>query len=70
MDMNTYNLTVTSKLYKKDYRVRAVSLSEASKQARVKFVKEFKDFTDVKVSLQPSDLKNHIDEIFNAIMKA
>lgn len=68
MNLNVYKLIVTSDLYKTHYIIRAKNLQEASKQAKVKFAKSYKVFGDnVKISLDPSDLSNHIDEILNKL---
>lgn len=68
MNLNVYKLIVTSDLYKTHYMIRAKNLQEASKQAKVKFAKSYKVFGDnVKISLDPSDLSNHIDEILNKL---
>ena len=68
MNFNVYKLVVTSDLYKTNYVIRAKNLSEASKLARVKFAKSYKVFGDsVKISLDPTDLKNHIDEILDKL---
>ena len=68
MNFNVYKLVVTSDLYKTNYVIRAKNLSEASKLAKVKFAKSYKVFGDnVKISLDPTDLKNHIDEILDKL---
>lgn len=68
MNFNIYKLIATSDLYKTNYVIRAKNLSEASKLARVKFAKSYKVFGDsVKISLDPTDLKNHIDEILDKL---
>lgn len=68
MNFNVYKLVVTSDLYETNYVIRAKNLSEASKLARVKFAKSYKVFGDsVKISLDPTDLKNHIDEILSKL---
>lgn len=68
MNFNVYKLVVTSDLYKTNYVIRAKNLSEASKLARVKFAKSYKVFgNSVKISLDPTDLKNHIDEILSKL---
>lgn len=68
MNFNVYKLIATSDLYKTNYVIRAKNLSEASKSARVKFAKSYKVFGDsVKISLDPTDLKNHIDEILDKL---
>lgn len=68
MNFNVYKLIATSDLYKTNYVIRAKDLSEASKLARVKFAKSYKVFGDsVKISLDPTDLKNHIDEILDKL---
>lgn len=70
MNLNTYILIVKSDLYKTKYNIRAVNLKEASKIAKAKFARSYKVFGDkVKVSLSPDDLKNHIDEIMQALYK-
>lgn len=68
MNFNVYKLIATSDLYKTNYVIRAKNLSEASKLAKVKFAKSYKVFGDnVKISLDPTDLKNHIDEILDKL---
>lgn len=68
MDLKIYKLIAKSDLYIAKYEIRAVDLKEASKKAKVKFAKSYKVFgNNVKVSLEPSDLSNHIDEILNAL---
>ena len=70
MNLNTYTLIIKSKLYKATYNIRAINIKEASKLAKIKFSKSYKVFGDeVKVSLSPDDLKNHIDEIMQALYK-
>jgi len=70
-DLKVYKVRVTSDLYIKHYDIRAESLSDASKQARIKFGKAFNQIgSNIKVSLDPSDLKNHINEILEAFTKA
>lgn len=70
MNMKIYNLTATSDLYKTTYAIRATSLKEASKQAKVKFAKSYHVFGDnVKIGLVPADLPNHIDEILSVFHK-
>lgn len=70
-DLKIYKVRVISDLYIKHYDIRAESLSDASKQARIKFDKSFNQVgSNVKVSLDPSDLKNHINEILEAFTKA
>lgn len=64
MELKIYKLIAQSDLYKTHYVIRAKSLQDASKQAKIKFAKSYKVFGDkVKIGLQPDDLKNHIDEI-------
>lgn len=68
MDLKIYKLTAKSDLYKTNYTIRAKNLSEASKLAKVKFAKSYKVFGDsVKIGLDPTDLKNHIDEILSKL---
>ena len=70
-DLKVYKLRVKSDLYIKSYDIRAESLTEASKQAKIKFAKSFNQIgSNVKVALDPSDLKNHINEILEAFTKA
>lgn len=70
MEMKNYKLTATSDLYKTTYNIRATSLIEASKQAKVKFARSYHVFGDnVKIGLSPDDLKNHIDEIMTVLHK-
>lgn len=64
MDLQIYKLIASSTLYKQSYTIRADCLQNAAKQARVKFAQKYKVFgDDVKIGLDKSDLKNHIDEI-------
>ena len=71
MELNVYKLNVKSDLYEIYYTIRATSLQEAGKLAKVKFAKRFHVFgDDVKVSLEPNDLPNHIDEILNVLHKS
>lgn len=65
--MVNYKLNVRSDNFKKSYNIMANDLNEASKKAKVKFIKEFKEF-NVKVGLDTEDLPNHINEIFEKIM--
>lgn len=68
MDLKVYKLIAKSDLYKVNYVIRATSLQDACKQAKVKFSKSFKVFgDDVKVGLNTDDIKNHIDEIFGKL---
>ena len=68
MDLNVYKLIVTSDLYKTHYTIRAKNLQEASKQAKVKFAKSYKVFgVKAKVSLDETDLGNHIGEILRKL---
>lgn len=70
MDLNVYKLIAKSDLYKTNYTIRAQNLQEATKQAKVKFAKSFKVFgNNVKISLDPADLSNHINEICNKLYK-
>lgn len=68
MDLNVYKLIVTSDLYKTHYTIHVKNLQEASKQAKVKFAKSYKVFGDkAKVSLDETDLGNHINEILEKL---
>lgn len=70
MNLKVYKLTAKSDLYKTNYTIRAQNLQEASKQARIKFAKNYKVFGDnVKIGLQQTDLANHIDEILTKLYK-
>ena len=70
-DLKIYKHIVKSDLYIKSYDIRAENLTIASKQAKIKFAKSFNQIgSNVKVSLDPSDLKNHINEILEAFTKA
>lgn len=71
MEMKNYKLTATSDLYKTTYNIRATSLAEASKQAKVKFARSYHVFGDnVKIGLSPDDLRNHIDEIMSKLYQS
>ncbi len=65
--MKEYVLNVNSDNFKTSYIIKANNLDEASKKAKVKFIKQFKEF-NVKVGLNPKDLHNHINEIFEKFM--
>lgn len=70
MDLKSYKLIAKSSLYQATYNIRAISLTEASKQAKVKFARSYHVFgDDVKIGLSPDDLRNHIDEIMSALHK-
>lgn len=64
-----YHIIVSNDLYIKKVIVTAPDLKVASKLAKEKFCRAFKSFGNIKVKLEPSDLKNHIDEIMNALYK-
>lgn len=68
MNLKIYKLIAKSDLYIAKYTIRAQSITDAAKQARVKFAKSYKVFGDkVKVQLDETDLKNHIDEILEKL---
>lgn len=68
MNLKVYKLIAKSDLYMAKYTVRAQSITDATKQARVKFAKSYKVFGDkVKIQLDETDLKNHIDEILEKL---
>lgn len=68
MEMKTYILTATSNLYKTTYILKAKDLSDASRKAKIKFAKDFKVFgNNVKIGLDISDVKNHIEEIMDKL---
>ena len=68
-EFKLYKLKVTSDSFIKRYDIKASSLTEASKQARIRFGKDFNQVgSNVKVSLDPSDLENHFQEIIRALM--
>ena len=70
MEQHIYNLVAKSDLYKAQYNIRASQLLEASKLAKIKFAKSYRVFgNNVKISLDPGNLKNHIDEILDALHK-
>lgn len=63
-----YKLIVKSDLYIKHYDICANTIQEATKIARYKFAKQFKVIGNgVRVSLDESDLGNHIQEILKNI---
>ena len=64
IDMQVYKLIVKSDLYIKHYDIRAKNIQEATNIAKYKFAKQFKVIGNgVKVSLDKTDLSNHIQEI-------
>lgn len=64
MGFKIYKLKVSSKNFIKNYEVYAKDLEDASKQAKVKFAKDFNEIgSNVKISLQQQDINNHIEEI-------
>lgn len=68
MELKIYKLNAKSDLYKTTYTIRAKSLQDACKQAKVKFAKSFHVFGDnVKIGLEPDDLSNHINEIMESL---
>lgn len=70
MELKNYKLIAKSDLYQATYNIRAVNITEASKQAKVKFARSYHVFGDnVKISLSPDDLRNHIEEIMQALHK-
>ena len=64
-----YHIIVSNDLYIKKVTVTAPDLKTASKLAKEKFCRAFKSFDNIKVKLEPSDLKNHIDEIMDILYK-
>ena len=68
MELKIYKLKIKSKLYMLNLNIRATSLKEAGKLAREKFARKYQVFGDeVKISLDPEDLPNHIDEILEVL---
>ena len=65
-----YDLIVTSNLYKSNIKVTATDLSSASNLAKIKFNKMFKQGNNIKVQLNPNDLRNHIDEILTSLVES
>ena len=65
-----YDLIVTSNLYKSNIKVTAPDLSSASNLAKIKFNRMFKQENNVKVQLNPNDLRNHIDEILTSLVES
>ena len=65
-----YDLIVTSNLYKSNIKVTAPDLSSASNLAKIKFNRMFKQENNVKVKLNPNDLRNHIDEILTSLVES
>lgn len=65
-----YDLIVTSNLYKSNIKVTAPDLSSASNLAKIKFNKMFKQGNNIKVQLNPNDLRNHIDEILTSLVES
>ena len=71
MDLKDYKLIAKSDLYQSTYQIRAVDLADASKKSKVKFAKAYGVFGDnVKISLDPEDLRNHIHEILSKLHDA
>jgi hypothetical protein len=70
MEMKDYKLIVKSDLYKANFTIRATGLKDASKKAKIKFAQKYHVFgTNVKVALDPSDLRNHIVEIMETLQE-
>ena len=68
MELKTYRLKAKSKLYELNLIIRASNLKEANKLAREKFSRKYQVFgDDIRIGLDPNDLKNHIDEILEAL---
>ena len=64
-----YHMIVSNDLYIKYVTVAAPDLNAASKLAKEEFCRAFKSFGNIKVRLDASDLKNHIDEIMNVLYR-
>ena len=70
MDLKIYKLRAKSNLYLQNYDIRAVSLQDACKKAKIKFAKSYHQFGDnVKIGIREDDIKNHIEEIFQNLIR-
>lgn len=67
--MKTYLVTVHNDNFKLDLEVEANNLKEASEVSKIRFYKKYKTFDNIRVKIQPQDIKNHINEIFTKIME-
>lgn len=68
--MDTYMLIAQNENFIKRYAVKATSLVEASKKARILFGKDFNSIgRQVIIKLNPTDLSNHIDEILEKFVE-
>lgn len=68
--MDTYMLIAQNENFVKRYVVKANSLVEASKKAKVLFGKDFNVIgKQVIIKLNPKDLANHIDEIMEKFIE-
>ena len=66
MELKVYKLTATSELYKTNYTIRAKDLQDASKQAKIKFAKQYKVFgNNVKIGLQHCDIDEILSKLHN-----
>lgn len=65
--MKTYKLIVYSENFKKDYEVLATKLIIAKELVKNDFMKMFPNENYYKVALEPTDLKNHLEEFLNIL---
>lgn len=65
--MKTYKLIVYSENFKKNYEIKSTKLTIAKEIAKTDFIKKFPNEDYYKIALEPSDLKNHLEEFLNII---
>lgn len=65
--MKTYKLIVYSENFKENYEILASNLQVAKMLVQSEFKKRFPNESTYKVALEPTDLKNHLNEFLNII---
>lgn len=65
--MKFYKLIVYSENFKRNYEVFASTLQIAKMLVYSDFKKMFPNETSYKVAIEPTDLKNHLNEFLNII---
>lgn len=65
--MKTYKLIVYSENFKESYEIKSTKLIIAKEIAKTDFIKKFPNEEYYKIALEPTDLKNHLEEFLNII---
>lgn len=67
--MNKYKFVVTYNDIMFKYAVQQISLTEAIKQVKTEFGRDFNTIgSNINIKLEESDVCNHIDEILNCFI--